>query len=278
VSSSPHPLAGDRIGPYVLEEQIGQGAMGVVFRGRRDGDDHPVAVKVLRPELSADETYRHRFQREVKIASQVEHPHLVRILESGRADGLEFIVVELGQHGTLDDLLERGGPLPVSEVVLYAGQLAGAIDALHRNDLIHRDIKPSNALLTDGRDVRLTDFGLASGRAFTVLTRPGQVLGTIDYLAPELITGKRAAPSSDIYAFSCVLYELLTGRPPFASKNILEAASAHLEQEPVHPAVIRPELSRSVGDVVGFGLAKEPEQRPETATAIARMLEVAVRA
>jgi serine/threonine-protein kinase len=251
--------------------------MGIVFRARRD-DGTTVAIKVLRPELSGDETYRHRFQREVRVAAEARHPHLVPILESGRANGVEFIVVDFVEGGTLADLLDGGTRLPLEQVVTVGTQLAGALDALHHRDLVHRDIKPSNIMLPRDGDAALTDFGLASGRAYTVLTRPGQVLGTLDYIAPELIAGKPATSASDIYSLSCVLYEMVVGQAPFAGKSIYEVAVAHLEDPPPHPDELVPGLPGDVGVVLLYGLAKEPAARPRTATALARLLEAAVRA
>jgi serine/threonine protein kinase len=270
------PRAGDRVGSYVLEEQVGEGAMGIVFRALRDEDGAAVAIKILRPELSGDETYRQRFRREVRVAADARHPHLVPILDSGREDGLDYIVVDFVAGGTLGELLDRDRPeLALSTRI--ATQVAGALDALHQNGLVHRDIKPSNIMLSPNGDAALTDFGLANGRAYTVLTRPGQVLGTLDYLAPEMIQGRPATPASDIYGLSCVIYEMIVGRAPFAGKSIYEVAVAHLEEPPPHPNTLVPELPRDLGDVVLYGLAKEPPARPRTATALARLVEAAAR-
>jgi len=249
--------------------------MGLVFRGHRADGGEVVAVKILRPELSRDEIYRQRFQREVRVASKVEHPNLVRIIDASRDGGLEYIVVEYFAGGTLDDLLARDEPIPVEDIVRFSRDIAGALDVLHQEGLVHRDIKPSNVMLTETRGAALTDFGLASGRAYTVLTRPGQVLGTLDYIAPEVISGDRAGPASDLYSFACVVYELLVGAAPFAGKSIYEAAVAHLEEMPPRPETIRSGLSTDLGTVVLYGLAKKPGERPRTATALARLLESA---
>jgi serine/threonine-protein kinase len=252
--------------------------MGIVFRAHRADDGEVVALKILRPELSRDETYRLRFRREVRVAANAQHPHLVRILDASREGNFEYIVVEFVPGGTLADLLETETPIPVPDAVRLTTQVASALDALHQQGLVHRDIKPSNIMLTAERDAALTDFGLASGRAYTVLTRPGQVLGTLDYMAPEVIAGKTATAASDVYALACVVYELVVGAAPFASKSIYEVAVAHLEETPVSPNVARPGLPRDLGSIVLYGLAKKPEERPRTATALARLLEVAARA
>jgi serine/threonine protein kinase len=271
------PAVGDRVGPYVLDEPVGEGAMGIVFRAHRADDGQVVAIKILRPELSRDETYRLRFRREVRVAANAQHPHLVRILDASREGNVEYIVVEFVPGGTLADLLETETPIAVLDAVRFTTQVASALDALHKQGLVHRDIKPSNIMLTAERDAALTDFGLASGRAYTVLTRPGTVLGTLDYMAPEVIAGKSATHASDVYALACVVYELVVGAAPFASKSIYEVAVAHLEETPVSPNDVRPELPRDLGSIVLYGLAKNPAERPRTASTLARLLEVAAR-
>ncbi|MFN2470450.1 MAG: serine/threonine-protein kinase [Gaiellaceae bacterium] len=269
---------GDRVGRYRLDSVLGEGAMGVVFRAYEEGDGRVVALKVLRRALSGDDVYKQRFQREVRVASEVQAAGLVPILEGGEAGGVHYLAVEYVDGGTLEDLLEGGGPLPVADVVRIVGDIAGGLDALHRHGVVHRDVKPSNVMLRAGGKAALTDFGLAKGRAYTVLTRPGQVMGTLDYIAPELITGGEATPASDIYALGCVAYECATGAAPFADRNMFEVAVAHMEDEPENPVGVRPELPADLGWVILQGLAKEPERRPGTAVAFANLLRVAVRA
>src|SRR6185312_6566628 len=187
---------GDRLGPYVLEAVLGEGAIGVVYRAAAD-DGSVAALKILRTELSRDEVYRRRFAREARVASVVRHRHLVPILDLGEARGYNYLAVEYVD----------GGSLKVDASIELAAQVASAIDALHAQGIVHRDVKPSNVMLDVHGRAAVTDFGLAKGRAYTVLTIPGQVMGTLDYIAPELIRGEESGPPADVYALGCMVYE-----------------------------------------------------------------------
>lgn len=242
-----------RIGEYEVLERLGEGATGVVYRA--DGD---VAVKVLR---GTDPVIAKRFVREARLAAAIESRHLVRILDVGEG----FFVMPYFARGSLADAL----PLSVPELVRVAAEIAQALDALHTAGIVHRDVKPSNVLLGDDGAV-LADFGLARGVDSTQLTHDGQLLGTAHYLAPELIEGAVATPASDIYAFACLLYEAATGGPPFAGRNEAEIGYAHLVEEPP-----RPDLPGELPDALLLGLAKDPRDRPTSATALHRMLRAA---
>ena len=244
-----------RIGRHELLEVIGEGATGIVYL-TADG----LAVKVLR---DSDPVAVRRFAREARIARSLSSRHLVPILEVGE----NYIVMPHYARGSLAAAL----PLPLGAVVRIAVEVGQALDALHGARIVHRDVKPSNVLLGDGGAV-LVDFGLARGEGSTQLTQDGQLLGTTHYLAPELITGARATPATDVYAFACLLYEAATGAPPFAGRNDAEIGYAHLVEPPQ-----RPDLPAAVGDALLLGLAKDPQERPTTATALARMLHVASR-
>ena len=265
---------GDSVGPYVLEALLGEGGMGVVFRARRD-DDEPVALKVLRPELSSDETYCRRFMHEARAAAEVVHHHLVPVLEAGKAGGYHYLAVAYVGGASLEAHIRAAGALAPGEIAHIAGGVASGLDALHEAGLVHRDVKPSNIMLDEEGDAMLTDFGLARGRGYTVLTRPGQVMGTLDYIAPELIRGQPASPASDLYALGCTMYECVTGQPPFASKSAFEAATAHLEEDPPDPVTVRPDVPASLAWAVLQGLAKDPARRPATATGYAHLLAAA---
>ena len=242
-----------RIGQYAVIERVGEGATGVVYRAEGD-----VAVKVLR---NPDPVVAKRFAREARLAATIESRHLVRILDVG--DG--FFVMPYYARGSLADAL----PLSVAELVRVSAEIAQALDALHEAGIVHRDVKPSNVLLgVDG--AVLADFGLARGVDSTQLTHDGQLLGTAHYLAPELIEGAVATPASDVYAFACLLYEVATGAPPFAGRNEAEIGYAHLVEEPP-----RPDLPWELPDAILLGLAKDPRDRPTSATALHRMLQAA---
>jgi eukaryotic-like serine/threonine-protein kinase len=237
-------------------EPLGAGGAGVVYRAT-DGE-RDVALKVLR---DPDPVAQARLAREARIAAEIESRHLVRILEVGD----DWLAMPL-YPSSLAAIL----PLTVPGTVKMAAQLAQALDALHARGLVHRDVKPSNVLLDDAGDAVLTDFGLARGADSTQLTRDGQIVGTLHYLAPELIEGDPASPASDIYALGCLLYACVTGAPPFTGTEA-ELAYAHLAEPPPKPAGVPDDLVLALLTA----LEKEPAARPTTGTALARMLHLA---
>jgi serine/threonine protein kinase len=239
-----HPVAGelqvgDSLGTYCLESVLGEGGMGKVFGARRE-DGTLVALKVLKPELAGDYIFQHRFNQEARAAAEVHNEHLVPIFEASEVDGLHYLAVAYLPGGSLADRLEADGTLPAAAAAQVISDVARGLDALHGAGIVHRDVKPGNVLFDAEGTAMLTDFGLAKGRAYTVLTQPGQVIGTLDYLAPELIRGEPATPSSDVYALGCVAYECVVGRAPFAEKTFFEIGLAHLEETPVDPREKRP--------------------------------------
>jgi serine/threonine-protein kinase len=266
----PELKPGARIGPYRLGERLGEGAVGIVVEAVRDPDGAPVALKVLRPELAPSEVFVRRFEHEVRVARQLRHPNLVPVLDADVADGVRYLAAPLVAGRSLARRLQLEGPLAVGDTLAVASDIGAGLTALHRRGLIHRDVKPSNVLLEDGRAL-LSDFGLAKGAALTVLTKPGQLVGTPQYLAPELLEGGEASPASDIYAFGCVVFECLTGRPPFTG-TALEVALAHLDDEPPDPRDLRPELGEELARVALAALAKDPAGRPRTPAMYANLL------
>ena len=163
--------------------------MGVVFRAVREPEGDEVALKVLRAEFSADETFRRRFVHEARAAGEVRHKHLVPITDAGEAEGRPYLAVAFVRGRTLEARLAEDGPLPIEDVVRVVAHVASGLDALHAGGIVHRDVKPSNVIIDEAGSANLTDFGLAKGRAYTVLTKPGMVMGTLDYLAPEMLRG-----------------------------------------------------------------------------------------
>jgi serine/threonine-protein kinase len=268
---------GDTFGPYRLEELLGQGGMGLVFRAVREGEGTAVALKLLKVDLSEDETYKRRFIHEARSASEVAHEHLVPILDAGEIDGRPFLAVAFVAGQTLEKKLEAEGALPLEAILRLTAEVASGLAALHEHGLVHRDVKASNILLDSDGAAALTDFGLAKGAAYTVLTRPGQVLGTLDYMAPELIKGQPASPASDIYALGCTVYECVAGKTPFADRSGFQKGIAHLEDEPADPGVDRDDWTPALSEALLAALQKEPELRPQTATAYASGLEAAAK-
>lgn len=268
------PNVGERVGQYRLDEVLGKGGMGIVFRATRVSDGETVALKVLRQELS-NGLYEQRFDRERRIAEGLRHPNLLPIVDAGEDDGRHFVAVPFVDGCSLAELLEAEGRLTVQELVPLAAEIGSGLDALHQKGIVHRDVKPANVMLAADGACALTDFGLAKSDAYTVLTRPGQLMGSIDYLAPELVTGAAATPASDIYAFGCLVFECVTGAPPFAGGSVVEATRAHLGEAPADPAELCDDVSEGFGWAVRTALAKEPQDRPATATAYARLLSAA---
>lgn len=269
------PGEGDRLGPYLLHGLLGEGAIGRVFLAERTDADSFVALKLLKPTLSADETYVRRFLREARVAAGVRSRHVVGIDDVGEADGTHYLAFQYVRGGTLEDRLRETGRLSLDEAIRMTAEIAAGLDALHVAGIVHRDVKPSNVMVDLSGSAALTDFGLAKGQAFTVLTRPGQVLGTLDYLAPELLTGEQPTAASDVYSLGCLAYECLTGEPPFAKRGVFEIGVAHLQEQPADPAELRDDVPPQLGWAVLRALAKEPEARPGTATAFAHLLSVA---
>jgi serine/threonine protein kinase len=266
--------AGDILGPYRLESPLGEGGAGVVFRAKHD-DGRTVALKVLRAELGEDETYRRRFLHEARAAEEVSHDNLVPIVEAGEHEGRYYLATLYVEGSTVEQRVSADGPLPVPDVVRICSDIASALDALHDASIIHRDVKASNVMLRDDGTALLTDFGLAKGQAYTVLTAPGSVMGTIEYLAPELIRGEPATRASDLYALACTAFECTTGHTPFAASSSFQIGLAHLQENPPDPAQDRDDWTPALSTALLSGLAKDPAERPSTATEYADALRTA---
>jgi serine/threonine protein kinase len=258
------PRPGDSLGPYRITRVIGRGRMGIVFEGTEDGGE-PVALKVVTTELSQDEVFLRRFRREVKAAQKIEHPNVVPVLDDGVEGGLPYLVQRLIPGGSLADRVTASGPLSLEESVrLLAGAAAG-IDALHNAGLVHRDIKGANILL-DSDTAYVSDFGLAKDSQASNLTRPGQALGSLDYMSPEQIRGEDVSPATDIYALGCVMFEVLTGTPPFGGRPSMRVLFAHLQEPPPDLSTQRGDIQPAVARAISRALEKEPADRPTSAT------------
>jgi serine/threonine protein kinase len=264
------PRPGDSVGPYKIVRTIGRGRMGVVFEGVADGGE-PVAVKVVTTELSQDEVFVRRFQREVAAAQKISHPNVVPVLDAGEEGGLPYLVQALIAGGSLHDRLVKDGALDLATTIRMLRGPAEGIDALHASGLVHRDIKPGNILL-DGETAYVTDFGLAKDSQASNLTRPGQALGSLDYMAPEQIRGEDVSAATDIYALGCMIHECLTGTPPFGGRPSMRVLFAHLQEDP--PDLSDAKIAPAVAKAINRAMEKEAEDRPASAagyiTAIAK--------
>src|SRR5687768_6985154 len=270
-SEMPH---GELVGSYRLETLLGEGGMGSVYRAT-SADGETVAVKVTKEKLARDDVFRRRFDREARAATEVEHPRVVPVLDVGEHDGRPFMVQRYMPGGSLSDMIERQGPLDAGDVGVICREVADGLDALHEAGIVHRDLKPHNILLDDAGSAHLSDFGLAKHLEASVLTKPGQALGSMDYMAPEQIRGEDVGPATDIYGFACVIFECIAGTPPFASEKGMRVLHAHLGSEPADPTQGREDVPPELGFAITTGLAKDPAERPQTATAFARMVRLA---
>jgi serine/threonine-protein kinase len=265
---------GATVGPYRVEELLGEGGMGLVYRALAP-DGQTVALKLVKGEIAKDDVFRRRFDREARTAARVAHPNVVPVLDTGEHDGIPWMVQQFITGGSLETRIERDGPLPLPLVLDVCTQVADGLDAMHAHDLIHRDVKPGNILLDEGDKAYITDFGLMKDREASVLTRPGQALGSMDYMSPEQIRGEEVTARSDVYALGCVMCECLSGSPPFADRQGMRILWAHLQEEPPDPLAARDDVPADVSWAILRALEKEPEMRPPTATAYAHMVRIA---
>lgn len=265
-------------GEFEIGSPLGEGGSAEVYRAR-DGAGDEVALKLLKGDLGADERFRRRFSREVEAAMQVEHPRVVRTLGHGEVDGTLYLVQELIDGPSLAGAIATNpAGMQLERIVRITDQAAAGLDAIHEAGIVHRDVKPQNILLDADDNAYIADFGLARDQKAdrSVLTAHGQMLGSVLYMAPEQIRGEELDRRADIYAMGCVVYECVTGRSPFGDRQGMQIMWGHLREERPDPQALRPGLSDEMVRAMDKALEKEPDQRPPTATAFARMLSLAV--
>jgi hypothetical protein len=254
---------------YRIDELIGRGGMGVVYRAYDLRLKRTVALKLMAPDLALDQSFRERFSREAELAMSLEHPNVVPIHDAGDIDGRLYLAMRLVQGTDLRALIQADGPLDSARALAICGQVANALDAAHAKGLVHRDVKPSNVLLDTGDHVYLADFGLT--RRLEEQAGPAgeqRSVGTPAYLAPEQIEGGPVDGRTDGYSLACLLYECLSGEAPFARGSRLAVAWAHLEEEPPSVRARRPELPAAIDPVINRGMAKKAEARYATCAAL----------
>jgi serine/threonine protein kinase/CHASE2 domain-containing sensor protein len=267
------------IAGYRIEEVLGRGGMGVVYRATQLALGREVAIKLIATERSDDPVFRERFTSESRIAASIEHANVIPVYEAGEDDGLLFIAMRLVEGFDLGQLLARLGPLPPERAVRVTAQVAGALDAAHARGLVHRDVKPANVLLTADQPEHayLTDFGVAKyAGALTRITRADQWVGTLGYLAPEQIRGEQLDARADIYALTGVLYHCLTGEIPFQRDNEAATMWAHVSAPPPSAGGVRPGLPDELDEVIARGMAKDPSDRYASAGELARAAALAL--
>jgi len=269
----------EQFGPYRIEGLLGRGGMGEVHRAYDTAHERVVALKLLSDPFVGDEAFRARFRRESQIVARLREPHVIPIHAYGEIDGRLYLDMRLVEGRDLKELLEDG-PLEPARAAGIVAQVAGALDAAHADGLVHRDVKPSNVLVTSADFVYLVDFGIARSMTAegTSITGTGNVIGTLDYMAPERFGDAPITGLVDVYALACVFFECLTGRRPFPAEGAAAQMGAHLTAPPPLLSRTRPGLPAALDAVVARGMAKNPADRYPTAGAFAEAVQTAVTA
>jgi serine/threonine-protein kinase len=262
---------------YQLQDPIGRGGMATIYRGRDLRMDRVVAIKVLREVYSTDPKFVTRFQREAKAASSLQHPNIVQVYDYGQSDGNYFIVMELIEGTDLRRYLRSRGVLAVDRAIIIAHDVALGLGAAHRRAIVHRDVKPQNILVGRDGSIKLTDFGIASVYKdinAERLTTTGMTLGTVQYYAPEQAQGEIVSPAADVYALGIVMYEMLTGRTPFDGDTPVAVAMQHIQDAPMPPRQLNPNIPPALEEIILRCLEKVPEMRFADGSVLARALEL----
>src|SRR3982751_1971401 len=255
------PVGTQLSGRYRLDAQIGSGGMSTVYRAFDTVLERPVAIKLMHREMSSDSDQLERFRREARAVAQLNHPHIVQVIDAGEEDSLPYIVFEYVEGETLKERIRRFGRLEVPESLAYAIEIARALSAAHDRGIVHRDVKPQNVLVDEEGSAKVTDFGIARTLDQEGLTADGRVLGTTDYVSPEQALGHAVTGQSDLYSLGIVLFEMLTGDVPFKGDNQVAVAMKHVREQLPYVQVRRPEVSNALAAVLDHATAKETERR-----------------
>ncbi|HLI16430.1 MAG TPA: Stk1 family PASTA domain-containing Ser/Thr kinase [Acidimicrobiales bacterium] len=275
MTSPPLPLYGSR---YALGEQIARGGTAQVFAARDQLLDRPVAVKVLFPELSSDHSFVERFRREAQAAANLSHQNIVPVFDWGEADSTYYIVMELVDGEPLSSIIRSQGPLDPVQAASIASDIARALAYAHRHGVVHRDVKPGNVLITADGQVKVTDFGIARAMGSDEqVTQTGLVMGTATYFSPEQAQGLEVDGRSDVYSLGVVLYEMVTGRPPFTGENPVAIAYQHVREEPPAPRSLNPAVPVALDAIIRQAMAKLPAERYRSADELRADLDRFVR-
>jgi serine/threonine protein kinase len=266
-----------QLGKYEILEELGRGGFAAVYKARDTQNDRLVALKVMAPHLLWDTDFARRFRAEFETVAALHHPNIVSVYEHAEADGQPYIAMEVLPGVTLKQLLEKhGGPLSLEQALRLVQQVASALTFALRRGIVHRDLKPSNIMVDAQGRVKLTDFGLAKATARTVQTTTGRIFGTPEYMSPEQVRGDELDHRSDVYALGVILYQVLTGKVPFANENPLAVIHGHCEREPPPPSELNPALPAPVEAVVLKALAKSRADRFQSAQELAHYLRRAI--
>ncbi|OBH75528.1 serine/threonine protein kinase [Mycobacterium scrofulaceum] len=268
--TQPSSRIGSRFGPYQLRRLLGRGGMGEVYEAYDTVKDRVVALKLMSEQVSSDDSFRRRMQREARTAGRLQEPHIVPIHDFGEVDGQVFIDMRLIEGRDVGTVLSRTGPLPPPRAVAIVEQVAAALDAAHRAGVIHRDIKPENILLGEGDFAYLVDFGIAAAATDERVTKTGAAIGSWNYMAPERFGNDDPTYRVDIYALACLLFECLTGTRPFQTTSLSSLMAAHLVEPVPRPSMRNPAVPAAFDEVVARGMAKDPNDRYLTAGDLAK--------
>ncbi len=262
---------------YRVDAPIARGGMSTVYRGLDLRLDRPVAIKVMDPQFAADPAFVSRFEFEARSVARLKHPSLVAVYDQGHDGGHAFLVMELVEGGTLRELLRERGPMPPHAVAAVAGPVLDALAVAHRAGLVHRDVKPENVLVSDTGEVKIADFGLVRAAAASTTTSDSVILGTAAYLSPEQVTTGSADTRSDVYAMGVLIFELLTGRPPFTGDTSLSVAYQRVNQDVPRPSSFIVGVPAQFDDLVAEATHREPSHRFHDAAAMAQALRTIAR-
>ncbi len=259
---------------YELLERIGDGGMAEVYRAHDTQLDRFVAIKILHPQFTNDESFIERFRREAKGAARLSHPNIVNIYDVGASDGKYYIVMEYIKGETLKDKINREAPLPINTTLQIVKEIAEALENAHANNLVHCDIKPHNILLNEAGHVKVADFGIARATTSSTITYTGSVVGSVHYFSPEQARGNTISPKSDIYSLGVVMYEMLTGQVPFNGETAVSIAIKHIQDAPIPPHELRADVPPLVEAIVLKAMDKNPDNR-FTSTELINEIELA---
>ncbi|MFT4088567.1 MAG: serine/threonine-protein kinase, partial [Gordonia sp. (in: high G+C Gram-positive bacteria)] len=268
--------SGQDFGPYRLEQLLGRGGMGEVYRAHDSRRDREVALKLLNAELAEDPTFQERFRRECQTLARLDEPHIIPIHDFGEIDSTLFLDMRLVKGRDLRAVLRERGALPPEEAVAIVEQVAAALDAAHDAGLVHRDVKPENVLVTQSDFAYLVDFGVAHVDNDTHLTKTGTTIGSVAYMAPEQFDETPVTGAADVYALTAVLFELLTGRQPFPGSSTSTVMRGVLFDDAPKPSSVNPDVDAPLDAVVAWGLAKKPGERCPSAGELAKAARAAL--